>query len=190
MWTVTKANMVYVYRIRSSGGKNVFIILKLVFGEVSNLIMVKSYIPNEGVPCSPALSLVQLCSPNKTPCGSAAARRRSPPPCARRTIPKGQLRAREVGSESEARRLALVWGCFLAFFFSSRGSRRGVADSIPSRFAVKQRRQPLKYPGPIADLASSYAASASHCHHKTVLANYLPTRIPAVPASSSIEAAA
>jgi hypothetical protein len=36
--------MVYVYRICSSGGKNVFIILKLVFGEVSNLIMVKSYI--------------------------------------------------------------------------------------------------------------------------------------------------
>ena len=36
--------MVYVYRIRSSGGKNVFTILKLVFGEVPNLIMVKSYI--------------------------------------------------------------------------------------------------------------------------------------------------
>ena len=47
MWTVTKANMVYVYRICSSGGKNVFIILKLVFGEVSNLIMVKSYICRE-----------------------------------------------------------------------------------------------------------------------------------------------
>ena len=44
MWTATKANMVYLYRIRDSGGKNVFTILKLVFGEVLNLIMVKSYI--------------------------------------------------------------------------------------------------------------------------------------------------
>ena len=36
--------MVYLYRIRNSGGKNVFTILKLVFREVLNLIMVKSYI--------------------------------------------------------------------------------------------------------------------------------------------------
>jgi len=36
--------MVYLYRIRDSDGKNVFTILKLVFGEVLNLIMVKSYI--------------------------------------------------------------------------------------------------------------------------------------------------
>jgi hypothetical protein len=40
MWTATKANMVYMYRIRSSGGKNVFTVLKLVFGEVPNLIKV------------------------------------------------------------------------------------------------------------------------------------------------------
>ena len=30
--------MVYLYRIHDSGGKNVFTILKLVFGEVLNLI--------------------------------------------------------------------------------------------------------------------------------------------------------
>jgi len=46
--------MVYLYRIRSSGGKNVFTILKLVFEEVSNLIMVKSYISPAAEP-EPAL---------------------------------------------------------------------------------------------------------------------------------------
>ena len=44
MWTATKANMVYLYRIRDSDGKNIFTILKLVFEDVLNLIMVKSYI--------------------------------------------------------------------------------------------------------------------------------------------------
>jgi len=45
MWTATKANMVYLYPICSFGGKNVFIILKLVFGEVPNLMMVKVIYP-------------------------------------------------------------------------------------------------------------------------------------------------
>ena len=43
MWTATKANMVYLYPMCSFGGKNVLTILKLVFGEVPNLMMVKSY---------------------------------------------------------------------------------------------------------------------------------------------------
>jgi hypothetical protein len=48
--------MVYLYRIRNSGGKNVFTILKLVFGEVLNLIMVKSYI-SRGVGSTEAMGV-------------------------------------------------------------------------------------------------------------------------------------
>jgi hypothetical protein len=69
MWTATKANMVYLYRIRDSGGKNVFTILKLVFGEVLNLIMVKSYISLDAdTPDDVSdLSLGQLASASTSP---------------------------------------------------------------------------------------------------------------------------
>ena len=89
IWTATKANMVYLYWIRDSGGKNVFTILKLVFGEVLNLIMVKSYISRARSPPLLRTKPLHACGPPATATRwpATARRRRLPLHCGIRSTP-------------------------------------------------------------------------------------------------------